>query len=172
MSEACLSWVGRVERAVVRQHPDAVLYTNRISVGAYGTSYDDSVPLYADGMTKVLEAFHTARLPVLVLHDTPAPGISIPDCVAAHTSDYSACDGTRAKWVSPEPAQDAVDRVGDTDLIRFADLTDHICRSETCAAVNGGVITYFDTSHLTATYARTLAPYLGPPLARQVAAGK
>jgi hypothetical protein len=91
--------------------------------------------------------------------------------VAAHTDDYSACDGTRAAWISPEPAQTAVSRVGDPD-ITFADLNDHICRSKTCPAVNGGVITYFDTSHLTATYAATLAPYLGPPLARQVAKGK
>jgi peptidoglycan/LPS O-acetylase OafA/YrhL len=171
MGEACLSWVGKAERAVVRQHPDAVLYTNRISVGAFGTSYDDSLPLYADGMTKVLEKWRAAHLSVLVLHDTPAPGVSIPDCVAAHTDDYASCDGTRKQWVAPEPAKDAVERVADPD-IDFVDLTDHICRGETCAAVNGGVITYFDTSHLTATYARTLAPYLGPPLASRVAAGK
>ena len=171
MKDACLTWVTKAERAVIRQHPDAVLYTNRISVGAFATSYDDSMPLYADGMTKVLEAWQEARLPVLVLHDTPAPGVSIPDCVAAHPDDYATCDGTRKDWIAPEPAQEAVSRADDP-AIRFADLNDHICRSETCAAVNGGVITYFDTSHLTATYARTLAPYLGPPLARLVAAEK
>ena len=166
MSESCLSWVKKAERAVVKQHPDAVLYTNRLSVGAYGTTYDASIPLYADGMTKVLEAFQAARLRVLALHDTPAPGVSIPDCVAANADDYAACDGTRTKWISPEPAKDAVDRVNDPTLVRFADLTSHICRRSTCAAVNGGVITYFDSSHLTATYARTLAPYLDGPLTR------
>jgi hypothetical protein len=33
-----------------------------------------------------------------------------------------------------------------------------------CHAVTGGVITYFDGSHLTATYSHTLAPYLDPPI--------
>ena len=132
-------------------------------MGAFGTSYDDSIPLYADGMTKVLEAWQAAHLPVLVLHDTPAPGVSIPDCVAAHTDDYSACDGTRDDWVAARAGPGRRVAGWATPHIRFLDLNDHICRGETCAAVNGGVITYFDTSHLTATYARTLAPYLGPP---------
>ncbi len=165
MSEACLSWVRRTTAAVARDRPDLVLYTNRISVGALDTSYDDSIPLYADGMTKVLSAWDKAGLKVLALHDTPAPGDSIPDCVAAHTDDYTACDGTRDDWIAPEPAEEAVQRV-DSPQVQFADLNDHVCRGEKCAAVNGGVITYFDTSHLTATYARTLAPYLGSKLTR------
>jgi hypothetical protein len=37
--------------------------------------------------------------------------------------------------------------------------------------VIGGVVTYFDGSHLTATYASTLDRYLGPPLRRLIAAG-
>ena len=53
--------------------------------------------------------------------------------------------------------------------MQFADLTDHICDGETCRAVNGGVITYFDGSHLTATYAHTLAPYLDAPIRRLLA---
>jgi hypothetical protein len=168
MSQACLDWVTKAERAVARRKPDAVLYTNRLSVGALGTSYDDSLPIYAEGMEKVLSRWHDAGLKVLVLHDTPAPGVSIPDCVAAHTDDYTQCDGTRS-WIPPEPAREAVRRIGDP-RIRFVDLNDHICRGQKCAAVTGGVITYFDTSHLTATYARTLGPYLGPPLTRLLAA--
>ena len=35
--------------------------------------------------------------------------------------------------------------------------------------MTGGVITYFDSSHLTATYAKTLAPYLDRPLSQLLA---
>ena len=99
----------------------------------------------------------------MVVRDTPAPGKAIPDCVAQHEADHAACDGTRSAWLPREPAVEGVKNVDDPD-IHLIDLTDHICAKEVCHAVTGGVITYFDSSHLTATYARTLAPYLGRPL--------
>jgi peptidoglycan/LPS O-acetylase OafA/YrhL len=164
-ASACRSWVRRTTARVVDSRPSLVVMANRISVAAAGFSYDDSAPEYGRGYTAVLRRFHDAGLKVLVLHDTPAPGTSIPDCVAEHGSDYAHCDGDRASWLPPEPAAAAVRSLADP-RIRFADLTDHICDGRVCHAVTGGVITYFDASHLTATYARTLAPYLLPPLER------
>ncbi len=168
-SEACLSWVRRTTEDVERSRPDLVVYTNRISVGAEGKTYDESIPIYTDGMEQVLGSWREAALKVLVLHDTPAPGELIPDCLAANPDDMSACDGERADWVAPEPAQNAVEHVDDP-LIRFVDLNDHVCGPEVCAAVTGGVVTYFDGSHLTATYNSTLDRYLGPPLRDLLAA--
>jgi hypothetical protein len=45
-------------------------------------------------------------------------------------------------------------------------MTDYLCDGETCSAAVGGVPVYFDVSHLTATYARTLAPYLRAEITR------
>ena len=56
----------------------------------------------------------------------------------------------------------------DDPRAELVDLTDHICGPTTCHAVNGGVITYFDASHLTATYSHTLAPYLEPSVVRML----
>ena len=159
---ACLSWVHRVTQRVIALHPDLVVMSNRISVGAEGVpSLEQSVPLYRDGYAAVLEAWRDAGIRTLVLRDTPAPGTSIPDCVAEAEDDYHRCDGNRQQWLPPAPEVDAV-RAVQSPLVTLADLTDHICGPTTCAAVTGGVITYFDGSHLTATYARTLAPYLSP----------
>ncbi|MDN6170664.1 MAG: hypothetical protein L0J11_11395 [Micrococcaceae bacterium] len=41
---------------------------------------------------------------------------------------------------------------------------DWFCPDGRCEPVIGGVITYFDTAHITATYARTLAPQLNDRL--------
>jgi hypothetical protein len=164
-SRACRAWVDRTTHRIARSHPDLVVMTNRISVAAAGHPYDESAPAYGRGYTAVLRAFEAAGVKVLVLHDTPAPGDSIPDCVAEKGDDYASCDGTRSAWIQDEPAEASVRQVDDPD-IRFADLTDHICDGEVCHAVTGGVITYFDGSHLTATYARTLAPYLLTPIER------
>jgi peptidoglycan/LPS O-acetylase OafA/YrhL len=162
---ACDRWVDRTTTQIEHDRPDLVVMTNRISVPAVGHTYDDSAPAYGRGYAAVLAKFAAAGLKVLVVHDTPASGTPIPDCVAQHGEDYRACDGTRADWLAHDPARESVDTVDDPD-IRFADLTDHICDGTVCHAVTGGVITYFDGSHLTATYARTLAPYLDGPIRR------
>ncbi len=169
-SEACENWVRRSTRAVERSKPDMVFYTNRISVGAEGKTYEESLPIYEEGMKTVLQSWHEAGLKVMVLHDTPAPGESIPDCLAANADDMSACDGSREDWIAPEPAKGAVRDIDDP-RIRFVDLNDHVCGDEVCKAVTGGVVTYFDGSHLTATYVSTLARYLGPPVRDLLAAG-
>ena len=44
--------------------------------------------------------------------------------------------------------------------VRSVDLTDRICRPDRCRAIEGNVIVYRDTSHVTATYMRSLAPFL------------
>jgi peptidoglycan/LPS O-acetylase OafA/YrhL len=170
-TDACLAWVDRTTRAVARSKPAAVVYTNRISVGAAGQSFEDSGQLYSDGMESVLRTWDADGLNVLVLRDTPAPSTSVPDCLAQHPDDVSACDGTRAEWLPEDHSESAVRRV-DSSRITFLDLTDHICQAERCSAVTGGVVTYFDGSHLTATFASTLDRYLGPPLRRLVAAGR
>ncbi len=162
-SQACLRWVHKAEAAVVADKPDLVVTTNRVSAPAVGESREGSYDAYVTGWGKVLQRLSAAKLKVMVLHDTPASGMAVPDCVAQHGSDYTECDGTRKKWLAPDPAADAVRSLGDP-RVHFIDLNDHICEEEICHAVTGGVITYFDSSHLTATFNRTLAPYLDRPL--------
>jgi hypothetical protein len=158
---ACLEWVHRTTEQVVDLRPDLVITTNRISVAAEGRSLAESIDLYEAGYESVLARWRDEGIRTLVLRDTPAPGFQVPDCVALKESDYQECDGTRDEWLPADPSEEAVASVR-SRLISFADLTDHICGARVCSAVTGGVITYFDVSHLSATYATTLARYLRP----------
>jgi hypothetical protein len=160
-SEACQEWVRRTTADLVEEQPDLVVMSNRISVPAVGHTLADSRGLYAAGLRRVVTRLLGAGLPVLAIRDTPAPGVPIPTCVAEHEDNYAECDGTRAQWLPDDPVIDVV-RALHRDRLRAVDLTDHICESVVCRAVNGGVITYFDGSHLTATFAHTLAAYLDP----------
>jgi len=163
---ACLRWVHRTTERITQMRPDLVVMSNRISVPAEGSpTTEASEPLYRDGYAAVLRAWRDAGVRTLVLRDTPAPGRSVPDCVAEKKAAYEDCDGTRSGWLPPAPEKEAVASV-DSPLVRLVDLTDHICGPRVCSAVTGGVITYFDASHLTATYAATLAPYLAPVIER------
>jgi hypothetical protein len=58
----------------------------------------------------------------------------------------------------PDPAAQRSDLPGN---VRLLDLTRFFCYDGFCPAVIGNVLVYHDQSHLTVTYARTLAPFLG-----------
>jgi peptidoglycan/LPS O-acetylase OafA/YrhL len=171
-SVACRAWVGQVMTSVVEGDYDAVLVTNRMSVSTKGsTTRQQSEAAYQGGYESVLRRL-SGHAPLLVLHDTPAPGdagvTSAPDCVAQHLDDLDACSGPRATWIPAEPMRAAFSAVHPKDSA-FLDLNDAICGVGTCRAVVGGVLVYSDGSHLTATYARTLAPVLEPRLHRLLA---
>ena len=161
--QGCAGWTHHVESAVVAGHFDLVVMTNRISVGAVGLSRRASGPSYTRGYLSVLHVFAAARLHVLGIRDTPFPSMIIPDCLANHLDNYLACAGPRSSWLSAEPLLTAASTIHDPQ-ITTVDLTDRICQATTCPAAVGRVPVYLDGSHLTATYALTLAPYLEPYL--------
>ena len=46
-------------------------------------------------------------------------------------------------------------------LLKPLDMSDALCRREVCRAVEGNVLIYHDSHHLSATYVRTMTPELG-----------
>ncbi|HWU23978.1 MAG TPA: acyltransferase family protein [Nocardioides sp.] len=158
---ACRAWTQQVTDLLIHERPDVVVMSNRISVAASGYGLHDSEGAYETGYARVLRRLKAAGLHVLVLHDTPTPHSPIPDCIAAKGSAYSLCSGTPATWIPGDPAVTAVERLHDRNIV-LADLNAHICRPSRCYGANGGVISFADGSHMTATYNATLAPYLDP----------
>ncbi|WP_370616473.1 acyltransferase family protein [Mumia sp. Pv 4-285] len=169
-TERCSSWGRRVTRRLVSEGYDMVVYTNRISVPAVGKDIAGSQDAYRRGYESVLATVRSSGVPVTVIRDTPASGDMIPDCLAANDGDLTRCSGSRSEWEPAEPVVDAVSDLDDRGIV-LADLNDRICRPDRCDGAVGGVVVYFDRSHLTATYARTLAPALEGPLRKALARG-
>ena len=163
-NNACLRWVHRTVAGIIADRPDLVVMANRLSAPAVGATGSAGIAAYRQGYLDVLKQLAEAHIRVLIVRDTPASGdaglLSIPDCVAQHADDLTQCSGSRADWLPPDPSIAAEHALGDKNLTTV-DLTDHLCGPTRCEGVVGGVIVYFDGSHMTATYARTLAPYLG-----------
>lgn len=163
---ACLRWTARSTRAVVHGGFDLVVMANRVAARVVGAAAGGQAAAFARGYAKVLRAFATARLPVLGIRDTPAPvSKPTPACLAAHRHDYPACNGTRKQWLPAEPLTTAIRELHDPH-IQEADLTRYLCHPVVCPAVIGDIPTYFDDTHMTATFTATLAPYLRPYLVR------
>ncbi len=164
VSVACRNWVDATVRTIIGGRYDLVVMSNKMSVNALGYDTPGSAGPYRTGYERVLRRFHEAHVTVVGLRDTPLPRTElVPACLAAHPHDYQRCDGSVRSWLPEEPLVAAVAAIRDS-RIRIVDLTEHFCRSGVCPAVVGRVVVYADASHITATYSRTVGPYLEPQL--------
>ncbi|MEL7976899.1 acyltransferase family protein [Isoptericola sp. F-RaC21] len=98
-------------------------------------------------------------VPVVALSDNPQHDQEPSQCLdRGLAADPDRCDlPERQAFPDPQVYEEAAD---DVPGASFVDLTSLYCRGGTCPAVIGGVNVYRDTHHLTATYAKTMTPYL------------
>ncbi len=146
---------------------DLVITSERQSVPVQGESWKTTENPAVDGYLSYLAEWDKAGTNVLVIKDPPYPGneiSSIPDCLAENEGDAGACSGTPREWHWMDPLYTAA-RDLDSPRIETVDLDSYFCPDGTCEGAVGSVVTYSDGSHITATYAKTLAPYLERPIA-------
>ena len=146
---------------------DAIITSNRQVSPIQGFDLDDTVPAAADGYKGFLKDWNASETPVIVLRDTPFPsraGVNVPDCIAE--DGVKSCSGTTTDWHSIDPLATAA-RELDLKTQKVIDPTAQLCPDGKCAGAIGGVVVYFDGSHMTATYSRTLAPWLEKELQEQ-----
>ncbi|WP_134765798.1 acyltransferase family protein [Nocardioides sp. 1609] len=96
---------------------------------------------------------------VVALRDYPAGAADVVRCVEEHESEAVArCSRARDEAIGPFDAlARAVEQTPGSALV---DLRDLMCTEETCLPVVGNVVVYRNKAHLTASFVRTLAPYL------------
>jgi peptidoglycan/LPS O-acetylase OafA/YrhL len=114
------------------------------------------------GYRSYLKRWSAGGTRILILRDTPFPGRTlgaVPDCLASHRDHQGACDGRPDEWRSIDPLVDASEDLGLSGVTTI-DTTRFFCTATRCPAVIGTAVVYFDGSHMTATYARTIAPFL------------
>ena len=155
-SEAC----GRINEwaisSIVDGGYDLVVLSDRTQVPLEGVADADKTATAKEAYGRTLAAFTDAGLPVLVLRDTPAMAENVPECLALH-EDGAACDTPREQAIEPDPlASAALDDA--SGLVTVVDVNDLICDEAMCHPVVGGLITNWDNAHMTASFARTLAP--------------
>lgn len=135
------------------------------SAGAYSSRTAAAVA----GFESYLDRWATNGTNIAILKDPPYPKrtvSSVPDCIAQNLENHDVCAGIRDDWLPTDAFVLAANRL-QLDNVTSLNLDKYFCTEDFCRAVNGGVITYFDGSHLTATYAKTLVPYLEDSLVAQ-----
>ncbi|RUP06565.1 MAG: acyltransferase [Mycobacterium sp.] len=158
----CRQWVETTMAKLVTDRPDYVFTT---STRPWNIKAGDVMPATYIGIWQTLS---DNNIPILGVRDTPwlvkdGQPFNPADCLAK-AGNAESCGVKRSELLSDHNG--TLDFVGQFPLLKPIDLSDAICRPDTCRAVEGNVLIYRDPHHLTPTYMRTLAPELG----RQIAA--
>ncbi|HEY5976635.1 MAG TPA: SGNH hydrolase domain-containing protein, partial [Solirubrobacterales bacterium] len=95
--------------------------------------------------------------------DIPNSDNDVPSCVSEDLGNLESCAFPRVVDRDREFDSRAARAAPGANLI---DITGEICPRGLCRAVIGDALVYRDKSHLTATFARTLAPGLERELKR------
>jgi peptidoglycan/LPS O-acetylase OafA/YrhL len=144
---------------------DLVVVSNRTWLQLKGVSAADRGGVARGLYAKTLQKWTAAGVPVLVLRDVPYHKQPVPDCVAQHADDLTACSDPARTALIRDPLFEAA-KADTSGRVTALDLTDRFCRQGTCYGVIGGVIAYFDQGHMSATFSRTLEPDLSRALTR------
>lgn len=141
---------------------DLIITSERQSIPVANHTFATTEEPARIGYDGYLKRWTASNTPILIIRDTPFPGATlknIPDCVATATDANAECSGSTDDWEWMDPLVTAAER-SEYDNVAVIDPTRYFCQEGTCPAVIGGLVVYFDASHITATYAATLAPFL------------
>ncbi len=147
--QACIVWNRRVTQRIIELKPALVVTTANVA----GNS---DVPR---GFIVQWKQVAAAGIPILAIRDNPTFPFDVPECVERHGAKAAECSVARSAVLSEaSPEATLSDPLAG---VTFADLSRYFCDDVSCPPAYGNVLIYRDRGHLTASYARTLAPFLG-----------
>jgi peptidoglycan/LPS O-acetylase OafA/YrhL len=166
----CDEWRERTLERITQEAPSLVvtsmLNRYRAREDGKGLPRDASNEAVVDGYVSTLRELRGAGAPVAVIEDVPRPDKDVPECVSRSLERLQDCAFPRSKALGgPRINAEAAERVKGAGLV---DPTPVVCPEEMCPAVVGDALVYRNGAHLTATYVRTLTPWLGEQLPEPV----
>jgi peptidoglycan/LPS O-acetylase OafA/YrhL len=176
-SPECAAWRAQALAAIASLRPDAVIVAqfSRAYVQGSGNRlgrHAATLPAWRAGLLRSLRALRAAKIPVVLLQDSPTPDSDVPTCLGR--ADWrgellSQCDTPRARAL--DPAIVAAERAAARNSgSAYVDMTDRFCDASLCPAILKGDIVYRDNSHLATRYTAQLAGPLAGALLPLIAA--
>ncbi len=153
----CKEWNERVMPRIIADKPDYVFTT---STRPWNIKPGDVMPSSYLG---IWQEFSDNGIPVLAMRDTPwmvrdGEPFFPADCLA-DGGDAISCGIERSEVLSDH--NPTLDYLARFPVLKPLDMSDAVCRSDYCRAVEGNVLMYHDAHHISATYMRTMTNELG-----------
>ncbi|MGI8945856.1 MAG: SGNH hydrolase domain-containing protein [Thermoleophilaceae bacterium] len=158
----CDRWREKTMRLIAsRDRPQLVVVTGGVAYKVIRRgrrlSSRASAKYLRRGYTRTLRRLRrTTGARIAVVKDTPRSQRNIPTCVRRHPRKFSRCDFSPRQKTNRDFDRRAARRVKGAKLI---DPTPIVCPNR-CPAVFGDTLAYRDDVHFTATFAKTLEPWL------------
>jgi peptidoglycan/LPS O-acetylase OafA/YrhL len=163
----CDEWRERtLARIVEEENPDLVvtssLPTYKPREDGRRLERDASEEAMVEGYASTLRKLRSTGARVALIEDVPHPNKNIPECVSRSLDQLERCATPRSEALGfPNVNTRVAKQVAGVSLI---DPKPEVCLEKTCPAVIGDVLVYRNGAHLTATYVRTLTPWLAKQL--------
>jgi peptidoglycan/LPS O-acetylase OafA/YrhL len=157
--ETCRQWNTSAMQKLEEAKPSVVLIAQSAGHRLAATKrHEEDARRIAPFYEKRWKDLQQRGMKIVVFRDTPVMNAEIPDCVSSFNGRLESCSRPREAALRRfDPILLAAARTPGVEVI---DMTDAICGPDTCAPVVGNVLVYRDSHHLTASYARTIAPFL------------
>lgn len=146
--EDCTEWNKNLIKVIIDLKPDLVFTTADVTVL-------QEVP---KGYVENWETLKEHDIPVFAVRDTPRLTFDAPSCVEEYGSDSLECAVKREETLPKEAPWSRLENPPEN--VHYVDFTDRFCDEEYCKAVVGNILVYTDDNHLTATFSKTLAPFV------------
>lgn len=147
-SESCVEWNENLIEILMETKPELVFTT--ADVGS-----NKQVP---QGYVEQWKTLEDANIKVFAVRDNPWFDFDVPSCVEEKGEDSLECAIEREKAL---PTESPFSKLTDVPQnIHYADFSDILCEEDYCKPVKGNVLIYRDAHHITATYAKTMAPLI------------
>ena len=163
----CDEWRERTLERIVRDEDPSLVVTSSLPTyrpreGGKRLPKEAGRDAMVAGYASTLKKLRSTGAPVALIDDVPHPDKNIPQCVSRSLEHLQECATPRSKALA-YPRVNAR-TAAEVDGVRLIDPIPMICLEKTCPAVIGDVLVYRNGSHLTATYMRTLTPWLAERL--------
>jgi len=166
--DPCVAWSAQVQSRLmsVRGLSLVVFVTHERSAEFLTGQADASRQAHGEARSQVLDTLRSLRatgVPSVMVKHPPGPYPSnVPECIARSAARYDPCARPRDEITTMDMLAATASR--HQLVTTFVSLDRFFCDKRLCHTVIGNVVAYFDERHLSKTYARTLARYVGPRL--------
>jgi peptidoglycan/LPS O-acetylase OafA/YrhL len=160
----CNVWRNNAMRRIIRREQPELVVISTSTGGRYEVLHKGrklnrraSQPLLIAGFARTLRRLVRSGSKVVVLRDQMLAPFSPPECVSANRDNLRNCT-----FLSQRRRSRAFDAFGTAkvDGAKLVDPNRILCPRNRCPSVMGRVLVYRDTYHMSATFARTLTPWL------------
>jgi peptidoglycan/LPS O-acetylase OafA/YrhL len=172
----CDEWRRYAIGRIVAMRPTLVVVANDRT---YHVIVGDKMPLtdtsglarrtWHDGLVQTLTELTPSRAHVLVLEDTPQPGVDVPRCLVKYIDEPTECDVSPRRALSPNMSGSERHAVSVVPGVTYFSMNAYLCDLGSCPVSRDGVVRYADDDHLAVRFSAMLAPLLSHELTRAVA---